>query len=95
MSTKGINKLKQVLTLRYCPTTGNCDPPLILEREEKVWTNVQRSTHAEINVLTTYTVNLPEPPPYIRSESSKVGIDKLTISIIGQRGMYCSTFCLI
>lgn len=85
-STDGINVTKQSLEIWNCPSDKNgCDPPIILMNSQKVWTNVQRSTQVDIDVLTEYKVTLPNPPPYIRSET-KVGLDTIKVQIDSLRG---------
>lgn len=86
-SNDGINITKQSLEIWNCPSDKNgCDPPIILENSEKVWTNVQRSTQVNIDVLTEYKVALPETPLYIKNETTKVGVDTIKVRIDSLRG---------
>lgn len=88
-SDKGIDILKQSLVLRYCPNNGVCDPPILLENRTKVWTNKGHSTSVDINVFTSYKVDLPDPPLYINKEDTKFGMDTLRLHIEAIRGKYC------
>lgn len=88
-SSVGINITKQSLKLRNCPSGKNtCDPPIILEttKGKKVWSNDKRSTRVDIDVRTDYIVHLPKNTPYILNDTTKIGLDELTVRLESQRG---------